>query len=403
MHILYLTPYVPSPVRVRPYQLIRHLAENGHRVTLICLAGRDEEPAALACLRRWCYEVVTIPTSRAAALRNVVQAVPSGLALQTAYGASAQLVQAAQARLDRVDVVHVEHLRGSSYGSALRDVPLVLDAVDCISLLFERALRQSHGLAGRARALLDLARTRHAEGHYGQVYRQIVVTSAEDRWALEQLQAANISPPQIEVVPNGVDLEAFCPDPTTPRAPATVVLSGKMSYHANVAAALWLGREIMPLIWRERPDVRCEIVGRDPLPAIQALATDERICVTGAVPDVAPYLRQATVAVVPLRYGVGIQNKVLEALATATPVVATKQAAQALGVVADRDVLLAADAAGIAEQILGLLEQPSRRNALGSAGRRYVERHHTWQQSVRLLERSYAQAGACVAEREIAC
>jgi hypothetical protein len=67
MRILYLTPYVPSPVRVRPYQLIRHLAEFGHDVTLICLAGKNEEPAALLALRRWCREVVAVPTSRGAA------------------------------------------------------------------------------------------------------------------------------------------------------------------------------------------------------------------------------------------------------------------------------------------------------------------------------------------------
>lgn len=390
MRILYLTPYVPSLVRVRPYQFIRHLAALGHSVTLLCLAGRDEEPAALQELRRYCAEVLLVPTSGRQAAIQALRALPTSLPLQAAYGQSAELVAQARRLADRHDVVHIEHLRGSSYGPPLRGHPLLLDAVDCISLLFERTLRQGTSLAGRARALLDLARTRAAEGRYGATFGQIAVTSPEDRWALDLLRPANVPAPQITVVPNGVDLGAFTPMPAEGRAPATLLLGGKMSYHANEAAALYLGREIMPQIWRARPDVRCRIVGRDPTPAVQALGADARIEVTGEVPSMPAELAGATLAVVPLRYGVGIQNKVLEAMATATPVVATPQAAQALP---QRDALvLAGTANAFADAVLRLLDCPQERQRLGDAGRRYVETYHDWHRSAEQLLACYQRA-----------
>ena len=403
MRILYLTPYLPSPVRVRPYQFIRHLAALGHQVTLVCLAASGEEPAARDELRRWCDEVVVVPSTARQAAWQALRSIPLAQPFQVAYGMSNALGAAAQQRADWCDVVHVEHLRGSSYGAALRSYPRVLDAVDCISLLFERALRQSHSLAGRARALLDLARTRNAEGRYGALFHQIVVTSAEDRWALRQLQDARCPAPQIDVIPNGVDLAAFSPAPERVREPATLVLSGKMSYHANTTAALWLGQVIMPLIWRERPDVRCLIVGRGPTAAVRALAADQRITVTGDVPAVAPFLQRATLAVVPLRYGVGIQNKVLEAMATATPVVATPQAACALDVAPGHEMMLAATPARFAAAVLELLGDQAARLALGEAGRRYVELNHDWRHSAERLLKCYTQADARLAEREIAC
>jgi glycosyltransferase involved in cell wall biosynthesis len=392
MRILYLTPYVPSLVRVRPYQFIRHLTELGHEVTLICLAGKDEEPEALAELRHRCREVTAVPTSGRQAAIQALRALPAGLPLQAAYGASAALVAEARRRADSHDVVHIEHLRGSTYGPPLRDHPLLLDAVDCISLLFERALRQGTSFVGRARALLDLARTRRAEGRYGATFSQVVVTSPEDRQALEQLRAPGTPAAEIAVIANGVDLDAFAPAPPESRQPATLLLGGKMSYHANEAAALYLGREIMPLIWRARPDVRCMIAGRDPTPVVRALGDDARIVVTGAVPSMPEVLRGATIAAVPLRYGVGIQNKVLEAMATATPVVATPQAARALQSAAHDAIALADSASVFAEAVLKLLDDPARRAQMGAAGRNYVENYPSWYRGAERLAEQYALA-----------
>jgi glycosyltransferase involved in cell wall biosynthesis len=109
-----------------------------------------------------------------------------------------------------------------------------------------------------------------------------------------------------------VDLEFFRPQ-VVPRDPATLIFTGKMSYHANLAAALDLIRDIMPRIWAHRPEVRVQIVGRNPPAWLRRAARDPRVEIVGTVPDLRPYLARATLAVCPLRYAVGIQNKVLEA------------------------------------------------------------------------------------------
>ena len=174
----------------------------------------------------------------------------------------------------------------------------------------------------------------------------------------------------------------------------TVVLfSGKMSYHANSAAALYLAHEIMPRIWAGCPEARLWLAGKDPTSAIRALADDPRITVTGTVDDIRPYLQQATLAVAPMLYGAGIQNKVLEAMACGVPVVATPIVCHSLKVTPGRNILLGNNPDQLANQSLRLLREPELRNSLGRAGRQYVERHHQWPDIVRHLVAVYETAG----------
>jgi len=111
--------------------------------------------------------------------------------------------------------------------------------------------------------------------------------------------------------------------------------------------------------------------------------------ITGAVPNMAEYIQAATIAVAPLLYGAGIQNKALEALACGTPVVATHQATAALNVVSGRELLIADGAEAFAQALLTLLADPALRARLGTAGRRFVEEHHSWDAAVARLEAIY--------------
>ncbi len=196
----------------------------------------------------------------------------------------------------------------------------------------------------------------------------------------------------VTVLPNGVDLDYFSPS-AAPRKPATIVFSGKMSYHANVTAALHLVHDIMPLVWKERPDVDVQIVGRDPPSQVRSFVSRHLspITVTGSVPDLRCYLQRASLAVAPMSYGAGVQNKVLEAMACATPVVATSQAVSALEACPDEHVLVADDPTDFARQILRLLDDRGLQSRIGQAGRRYVEQHHDWNRIVEQLEGIYRE------------
>jgi glycosyltransferase involved in cell wall biosynthesis len=193
------------------------------------------------------------------------------------------------------------------------------------------------------------------------------------------------------VLPNGVDLQYFSPL-DMPRDLATVIFTGKMSYHANLAAALDLATQVMPRIWAEIPDARLVLAGKDPTPELTKLAADPRITVTGTVPDLRPYLARATVAVSPIRYGAGIQNKVLEAMAMATPVVSTPQATAALQARPGRDLLVADTPQDFAQATITLLEDGELRRQVGEAGRQYVENYHDWNKIVGRLEGVYCDA-----------
>jgi glycosyltransferase involved in cell wall biosynthesis len=242
---------------------------------------------------------------------------------------------------------------------------------------------------------LELGRTSRFEPQLLAQFAHTLVTSPADRAALVELAVAagkDNAGDAVSVLPNGVDLEYFTPDDEA-RLPATLVFSGKMSYHANVTAAQHLVREIMPRIWAQRPDVRVWIVGKDPTREVVALAHetgDAGVAVTGTVPDIRTYLRRATLAVAPVPYGAGIQNKVLEAMACGAPVVASGQAVSALTAQDGRDLLVAGDNAEFAQLVLALLDAPARRGTLSCAGRLYVEQNHAWPQIVADLEQVYA-------------
>jgi glycosyltransferase involved in cell wall biosynthesis len=300
------------------------------------------------------------------------------------------------------DVIHVEHLRGAVYGLALRQsqagtssrpTPILWDSVDCISLLFGQAAKTSRSLFGRWVSRFELARTRRYEGTVATQFDAVTATSATDLDALQRLAAefgrGKLMPPA-QVLPNGVDLDYFKPN-FGPRQPSTIVLTGKMSYHANVTAAIHLLDDIMPLVWAELPECRVVIAGSAPPRPVQALAETQRgrVSVTGFVADLRPYLQQAAVAVAPIAYGAGIQNKVLEALASAAPMIASPQAVSALSVRPGVELIVAGTPAAFAQAIVRLLREPELGQRLGAAGYRYVNQNHHWPAIAGQLEASY--------------
>lgn len=395
LNILFISPYLPSVIRVRPYNLIKALTERGHRLTLLALEPPKEDTSGLKALRQWCQKVEVVPLPRWRPLWNGLQAIPGQTPFQAAYSRSPEMtrmiqqIQAAQS----FDVVHVEHLRGAELSWAVTKVPIVFDSVDSITLLFEHVLQAGPTWRSRLLARLDLARTRRYESRFLERFQRVLVTSPRDKETLAKLTTTPALRHQLTVLPNGVDLNYFQPMPI-PREPATLIFSGKMSYHANVAAALDLATQVMPRVWEGLPEARLFIVGKDPTPALLALTADPRITVTGTVPDMRPYLTQATVAISPIRYGVGIQNKVLEAMAMATPVVSTPQAVSALQVQAGQDVLVAETPETMAQASITLLSDQSLRQRLGQAGRRYVEIHHDWNRAAEKLESIYREVSA---------
>jgi len=424
MNALYVTPYIPSRIRTRPYNLIRALIRLGHRVTLLTAAGSaPEEQEQADELEDWGVRVEVFPVHLARSLGNCLQALPTRAPLQTVYAYHPGMERRLSGLLQEevFDVVHIEHLRAARLVRAVGDTPVVYDSVDCISLLFEQAARSGAQLRSRLMTAIDLARTRRYEAQLLTRYDQVVVTSRRDKEALERLARRYLHPEAqaapVTVVTNGVNLEYFrsfdgvYPERSqgtrdrpietgfsrkNPVSPPTVVFTGKMSYHANVAAALYFAREVLPHIWAQDPGVRFQIVGKDPPEAVRQLATDGRIQVTGTVDDLRPYLAQATVAVCPALYAVGIQNKVLEAMAMGTPVVSTPAGCAALATEEGREILTAEGEEELAAAILKVLSNPTLAECMSAAGQRYVEAHHNWEACAQQLVGVYEDARSTI-------
>lgn len=179
---------------------------------------------------------------------------------------------------------------------------------------------------------------------------------------------------------NGVDTDYFSPEHVlaSPYAPGerALVFTGAMDYWPNVDAVQWFCDEVFPILRRQDPALRFYIVGSRPAPQVQALAQTAGVTVTGTVPDVRPYIRHARVAVAPLRLARGIQNKVLEAMAMATPVVVSPQALEGIAAEPGRELLVAAEAGDFAAAVALLLARGD--NDMGLAARARVEHHYSW-------------------------
>ena len=176
------------------------------------------------------------------------------------------------------------------------------------------------------------------------------------------------------------------------REPATIVFTGNMGYFPNVNAAVWFAREVLPRVREVRPEARFLIVGTRPARAVRDLAKDPAVVVTGRVEDVGPYLRRATLAVAPMRSGSGQQFKILEAMASGAPVVATAAEAEQVGAEPGRELLVADEAAAFAAAVVALLNDPARARGLAERARRLVEERFTWRRSVDALEAVYREA-----------
>lgn len=408
MKILYIVPYTPNQIRVRPYNLIRELCRQGHQVTLATLWSSVQDQADLAELAAQGIDILAHPLPSWRALYNTVLAVPSTRPLQADYCWQPALSAAIAAKLaaEPFDVVHVEHLRGAIYGLQVdrHKIPIVWDSVDSISHLFAQAAQTSRSLKGRLMTAFELKRTQRHEAWLMRQFDRVVVTSKHDRAALMDLPAPSSSrllpENHVHVLPNGVDLDFFTPN-REPRETASLVFSGKMSYHANITAAIFLVEDIMPRVWAKRPDVKVYLVGKDPTADVRKLARqastgEGEVVVTGTVPDLRPYLWRAALAVAPIAYGAGIQNKVLEAMACAAPVVTTPQAVSALSIGEDEGVHIGESADELAAAILGLLNDAAQRQQLGEAGRRYVSQQHNWSNIVSELVDIYVGCRAAM-------
>jgi len=198
---------------------------------------------------------------------------------------------------------------------------------------------------------------------------------------------AGLAVNHVRAINNGIDTAYFDPSgfPRVDGADPLIVFTGQMEYRPNVDAVAYFARRTFPAIRAKHPSTLFAIVGRDPTPAVQELAKLKNVIVTGEVPDVRPWLAAAAVVVAPLDIARGIQNKVLEAMAMARPVVASPAAYEGIEAVPGKH-LLVAQGYDMANAVLNLLMTPADGEALGRAARAHMVAHYGWKAQLRALD-----------------
>jgi glycosyltransferase involved in cell wall biosynthesis len=172
------------------------------------------------------------------------------------------------------------------------------------------------------------------------------------------------------------------------------VFHGVMDYPPNINAAEFLARQVMPRVRAIRPQAKLALVGRAPTARIRALARQPGVEVTGEVPDLRPWLQGSRVGVCPMLIGTGIKNKLLEAMASGLPCVATTLSVRGLQVADGRELFVADDAEALAAHLVRLLDDDALAASIGAAGRAYVRAHHGWDRAVQSYEAVYQEVRA---------
>jgi len=292
---------------------------------------------------------------------------------------------------ESIDLVYVDGLTMTQYIDAGSAVPAVVDLHDSSTMLISRMIKVEPSL--KRKLLLSIERFGIAkwERALHRVFALIITNSAVDEGYHRKMAPAA----KTLTIGNGVDSAFFKPSGGTVH-PERLVFTGVMNYAPNEDAVIYFCDEIFPAVRARHPQAEFWIVGKDPTPKVQALSLHPGVRVTGGVPDMRPYLEGAGVFVCPLRYGAGIKNKILAALAMRKPVVATPVSVDGLDLADDRDVLISGDAAGFVAKIDHLLREPARGQRLAEAGQRLVAQRYSWDSNARLLDEAldHAVAGA---------
>jgi len=390
--LIHRIPYPPNKGdKIRSYHLLKHLARH-YRVHLATFVDDPDDWQYVPHVEALCASSHFAGMKPLVARVRSLQALVKNRSLSLEYYRDASLARwvdetVAKHRIERVLVFSSAM---AQYADPYRSARRVVDFCDVDSDKWRQYADQKSWPMNwlyryEARQLLAYER------RVAREYDASLFVSAPEADLFRQL--APESTAKIGHFNNGVDTDYFSPDqPHADPYPAgerALVFTGAMDYWPNVDAVQWFAAEVFPTLRERCANLKFYIVGARPAPAVQELAKLPGVVVTGTVPDVRPYIAHAAVSVAPLRIARGIQNKVLEAMAMATPVVVSPQALEGIDAVPGSELVLAEDAAAFVDAVSTLLAgQDSAAAAIGAAARAKVQRRYSWSSNLACIGES---------------
>ncbi len=381
--ILFLTHRVPWPPdrgdKIRAHHMLRHLLDIAP-VHLACFAESEAEAELSDPVRDRLASCKIVRRSKPqwqAGLEALATGQPISLTAFASRALDSHVARLiASGRIDRIVAFsgQMAHFVPTDFTGRF-----VMDFVDVDSAKFDGYAAQSDG---------PMAWVHAREGRRLAQFERQVAERADAASFVSEAEAAlfrdrsGLNATRVIAIENGIDCNSYDPAKVDPVAKPTdgplIVFTGQMDYRPNVEAVTSFAEIAMPVIRHAHPDAIFAIVGRAPVPAVLALNERDDVLVTGTVPDVRGWLAAADLVVAPLRIARGIQNKVLEAMAMARPVLASAAAAEGIDADDGEHFRIAPDVASEAELALGMLADPAASAAMGQAARAHMLARYGW-------------------------
>lgn len=397
MKILMLTPYLPFPLlsggQIRTYNLLKKLA-NKHEVTLFALIKEESERQYIPELEKYCKKVVVFKRSQKPfTFRNILNTAFSSYPFLVIRNHVQDTISAVEKELkqEKYDLIHAETFYMMPHIPETK-VPTILVEQTIEYLGYESYAKNTRFPFLKPFLALDIAKIKHWEHYYWKNCTKLIVMSDEDKKYIAEVLGEK---QKIEVVANGVDISWFNEKPKTLPEDPTILFVGTFKWLPNVEAVSFLVEKIWPLIKAKLPNAKLWIVGNGPTAAVfNYQKKDSAITVTGGIPDIRDAFNGAHILMAPVFSGKGTRYKILEAMASKTPIVATNTAVEGLGVEYGKHVLTQDTAEGMADEAVCLLKDVALREKLAKNGWEFVKKNYDWQQISSTLDNIYRSLGA---------
>jgi GT2 family glycosyltransferase/glycosyltransferase involved in cell wall biosynthesis len=380
--LLWITAYLPHTGRHagagRMFQLLTRLSSN-YRITLLTFLETDDEREYVSEVAPFCEKVI--------AMRRTHPLFWSMFAYEPFDEfLTPEMEQAVDHCLEEgdFDLIQLEYTQMACYAKRANGIPALLTKHEVDFAACLRRAGQDPRLLSRVRWFYNYLQVLDREIRLTKKADAVICMTDTD--ARELHKFCNSVPTY--VINTGVDLDYF-KVPERPESDPRLVFVGAFQHYPNVEAMTYFCREVLPLVRQKVPGIELYIVGSNPPPVIVSLGDTPGIHVTGFVPDIRPYMAKSLIYVVPLRLGVGIRGKILEAWGMGMAVVSTSVGCAGLRYEDGRDILVADTSDQFVAQILSLLNDPARRHRLGEDGRKTAEQYYGWDKSVQQLEALY--------------
>jgi len=392
MKVLMLTPYLPYPLvsggQIRTYNLLKALSKS-HDITLFALIKDEGERAHLSELQKYCKKIVLFKrTKHPFVPRNILLAGFSSYPFVVTRNLPLGMKRAVKRELEdgKYDLIHAETFYMMP-NIPPTHTPIILAEQTIEYLGYQDYMKKANPLLKPILAI-DVNKIKYWERYYWNKADKLITMSEEDKQFIERelKHQTNTS-----VVANGVDLDFFSatrkhlpPDPT-------VLFVGTFKWLPNIEAVDEIVNKIWPQVLAKLPSARLKIVGFSPTTKIMDYAKDPSITVLGGIDDIREAFATSHMLLSPIRSGKGTRYKVLEAMITGTPVVATTLAAEGLDLHHGQNVLIADTSANLAEATVQLLLDSKLQQKLGAAGQKLVRDNYSWDTIAKVLDRVYKE------------